>query len=242
MKKEKKLEQPKLKPKKQIKEKEVTKQITPKPKAEVKKGLQKHLFNLTKGKRKVELTLMNLDFNAPFSANPAVAAVKITKKTDVAKVDPRTGKAQGKAWTVNPIGVSAILIPPPCPKKITGVGIVTSVVVNDPGNGWTPPIEPGDPAPSYPVNLELEEVIPVDTGGINYGKGDLVCVKNTETGEERCFEPEFGPFGQITGVVIPPYGGDPGPDEPIIDIPTIVMIDVAAADPNKITSSLTKLS
>ena len=178
-------------------------------KAEVSKGVQSHMFNAPKGKRSIELTLTNLDFNAPFSQNPAVAAVKITKKTDVAKVDPRTGKAQGKAWTVNPIGVSAILIPPPCPKKISGVGIITSVVVNDPGNGWTPPIEPGDPAPSYPVNLELTELAVLDPG-INYGEGDVVCIKNTETGEERCFPPNFGPFGQIESIPIPDGGGGAG--------------------------------
>jgi len=172
------------------------------------KPIEYHSFNAPKGKRSIELTLTNLDFNAPFSQNPAVAAVKITKKMDVAKVDPRTGKAQGKAWTTNPIGVSAILIPPPCPKKITGVGIVTSVVVSDPGNGWTPPIEPGDPAPSYPVNLELKEIIPVDGGGINYGKDDVVCVKNTETGEERCFPPNLGPFGQIESVDLPTEDGN----------------------------------
>ena len=172
------------------------------------KPIEYHSFNAPKGKRSLELTLTNLDFNAPFSQNPAVAAVKITKKMDVAKVDPSTGKAQGKAWTVNPIGVSAILIPPPCPKKITGVGIVTSVVVSDPGNGWTPPIEPGDPAPSYPVNLELKEIIPVDGGGINYGKDDVVCVKNTETGEERCFPPNLGPFGQIESVDLPTGDGN----------------------------------
>ena len=172
------------------------------------KPIEYHSFNAPKGKRSLELTLTNLDFNAPFSQNPAVAAVKITKKMDVAKVDPSTGKAQGKAWTVNPIGVSAILIPPPCPKKITGVGIVTSVVVSDPGNGWTPPIEPGDPAPSYPVNLELKEIIPVDGGGINYGKDDVVCIKNTETGEERCFPPNLGPFGQIESVDLPTGDGN----------------------------------
>ena len=172
-------------------------------KAEVDKGVQSHMFNAPKGKRSIELTLTNLDFNAPFSQNPTVAAVKITKKTDVAKVDPRTGKAQGKAWTVNPIGVSAILIPPPCPKKITGVGIVTSVVVNDPGNGWTPPIEPGDPAPSYPVNLELTELAVADPG-INYDcSKDVVCIKNTETGEERCFSPTCGPFGALEKVDLP---------------------------------------
>ena len=172
-------------------------------KAVVSKGLQSHMFNAPKGKRSIELTLMNLDFNAPFSTNPAVAAVKITKKTDVAKVDPRTGKAQGKPWTVNPIGISAVLVPPPCPKKITGVGIVTSVVVNDPGNGWTPPVEPGDPAPSYPINLELKELAVIDPG-INYDcSKDVVCIKNTETGEERCFPPKCGPFGILEGVDLP---------------------------------------
>ena len=171
------------------------------------KPIEFHSFNAPKGKRSLELTLTNLDFNAPFSQNPAVAAVKITKKMNVAKVDPRTGKAQGKAWTVNPIGVSAILIPPPCPKKITGVGIVTSVIVSDPGNGYTPPIDPSDTTPSYPVNLELKEIIPLDGGGINYGPGDVVCIKNTETGEEQCFEPKFGPFGQIESVPIPEGGG-----------------------------------
>ena len=92
------------------------------------------------------------------------------------------------------------------PKKITGVGIVTSVVVNDPGNGWTPPIEPGDPAPSYPVNLELKEIAILDPGINYYCSKDLVCVKNTETGEERCFQPTCGPFGILEKVDLPVDG------------------------------------
>ena len=92
-------------------------------KAEVGNGISKTQFNVTEGKRTVELTLTNIQLNSPFSSNPTVAAVKITKKTQVAKVDPRTGTAQGKPWTVNPLGISAVLIPPPCPKKINGVGI-----------------------------------------------------------------------------------------------------------------------
>ena len=94
------------------------------------------------------------------------------------------------------------------------------MVVYDPGNGWTPPVLPGDTTPSYPVNLELTDIIPVGDGNINYGPGDIVCIKNTVTGEEQCFEPEFGPFGQITkvplggGEITPPEGppvptGDP---------------------------------
>jgi len=191
------------------------------------KPIENHSFNAPKGKQTLELTLFNRDFQAPFSSNPAVAAVKITKKTNVAKIDPRTGKAKGQPWTVNPIGVSAILIPPPCPKMITGVGMVDRVEIFDPGNGYTPPIKPsGADSPSYPVGLGLDDLKVVD-GGINYGPGDVVCVKDNITGEERCFEPEFGPFGQITKVVTDP--GDRGDDPTIggdggMDSSTMMML------------------
>ena len=166
------------------------------------KPIENHSFNAPKGKRTLELTLMNLDFQAPFASNPAVASVKITKKTNVAKVDPRTGKAKGQPWTVNPVGVSAILIPPPCPKKITGIGIVNRVDVFDPGNGYTPPVKPTDASsPSYPVTLGLDK-IDVTDGGINYGPGDVVCIKDAITGQEQCFPPKFGPFGQIEEIPI----------------------------------------
>ena len=174
-------------------------------KAEVGNGITKSQFNVTEGKRTVELTLTNIQLNLPFSSNPTVAGVKITKKTQVAKVDPRTGTAQGKPWTVNPLGISAILIPPPCPKKINGVGIVTSVIITDPGNGFptdpTPP--PGTPPAGPPVILELDEII--GEPGINYGPDDQVCVINTETGEEICFTPPKTP---TTGI---------GPFKPTID-------------------------
>ena len=169
-------------------------------KAGVGKGLVKTQFNVTEGKRTIELTLTNIQLNAPFSQNPTVAAVKITKKVQVAKVDPTTGTALGKPWIVNPLGVSAILIPPPCPKKINGVGIVTSVIITDPGNGFPTPITPpgGDPPAGPPVILELDEII--GEPGINYGPDDQVCVINTETGEEICFTP---PKTSTTG--IPPF-------------------------------------
>jgi len=166
--------------------------------SEVGNGVTKTQFEAPKGKGTIELTLMNLNFNAPFSQNPAVAAVKITRKVDVAKVDPRTGTALGKPWTVNPVGVSAILIPPPCPKKINGVGIVTAVIITDPGNGFPTPITPpgGDPPPGPPVIIECPEIIPEDPG-INYDDEDQVCIVNKETGEEICFTPPKGPFGEI---------------------------------------------
>jgi len=166
--------------------------------AEGKTNVNKGQFNVTEGKRTVEIVLTNLNFNAEFARNPTVAGVKITKKTQVAKVDPRTGTAQGKPWTVNPLGISAILIPPPCPKKINGVGIVTDVIITDPGNGFPTPITPpgGDPPAGPPVILELDEVIP-ENPGINYAPDDPVCIVNPETGEEVCFIPDKGPFGEM---------------------------------------------
>jgi len=166
-------------------------------KAEGKTNVNKGQFNVTEGKRTVEVVLTNLDFNAEFARNPALAGVKITKKTQVAKVDPRTGTAQGKPWLVNPLGVSAILIPPPCPKKINGVGIVTAVIITDPGGGFETPVTPGDPPPSGPpVIMEVDEIIPEDEG-INYGPEDEVCIVNTETGEEVCYIPPKPDFGRI---------------------------------------------
>ena len=95
------------------------------------------------------------------------------------------------------MGVSAILIPPPCPKKINGVGIVTSVTIIDPGNGFETPVTSGDPPPSGPpVIIECPEIVPEDEG-INYAPEDQVCIVNTETGEEICFTPTKGPFGTI---------------------------------------------
>ena len=195
--------------------------------AQGKTNVNKGQFNVTEGKRTVEIVLTNLDFNAEYARNPTVAGVKITKKTQVAKLDPRSGTALGKPWTVNPVGVSAILIPPPCPKKIDGVGIVTSVIITDPGNGFDPPIrEPDTDDPSGPpVIIEVVEIIP-DDRGLNYGPDDKVCIVNTETGEEICYIPPKGPFGEILpfdprktprvppGPPDPPGGGDPPPTAP----------------------------
>ena len=188
--------------------------------AEVGSGISKTQFTAPKGKRKIELTLTNLDFNAPFKTNPTVAAVKITRKVQVAKVDPKSGTALGKPWTANPIGVSAILIPPPCPKKINGVGIVTDVIITDPGNGFDPPIREVDPTvpTGPPVIMEVEKIIPEDEG-INYGPDDKVCIVNTETGEEVCFIPPKPPFGGIPEFdprKTPP--APPGPPDPTPEI------------------------
>ena len=172
--------------------------------AQVHRGITKSSFRAPKGKHTIELILNNIPGPSThtFALNPYATAVKITTKANVAKVDPRTGKALGKPWTVNPIGVSAVLIPPPCPKIINGVGIVTDVVVDDPGNGWPAPVPPDpDEDPStYPVILELADVIPVGDP-INYDCAvDTIEVVPPNGAELTLCE--CGPFGEILKVCI----------------------------------------
>ena len=122
-------------------------------------GRRKTNFNITKGKRTIELELSNIRIpDTGFQQNPVVGFAQITKK-----VSQATGVS--KPWTENPMGISAILIPPPCPKRIRGKGVVTDVIVDDPGNGFPRP-GTGD----YPVALRLKNVI-VDDTGINYSCG-----------------------------------------------------------------------
>ena len=91
------------------------------------------LFNATKGKKSVQLELSNIRIpNTGFRENPVVTFVEIIKNSSVSKVAPLP-------WTTNPIGVSAILIPPPCPKLVKGKGIISRVIVDDPGNGYACP-------------------------------------------------------------------------------------------------------
>jgi len=128
--------------------------------AKVFEGVRTFTFNATKGKKTLELEFRNIPGNntSTFATNPVVFSVIITKKTDTA-----TGAS--KSWIQNPMGISAILIPPPCPRVIKGKGVVTRVDVDDPGNSFPPPAGPG-----YPVALRLESVKVLDPG-INHNCG-----------------------------------------------------------------------
>jgi hypothetical protein len=83
-------------------------------------------FNAKKGKRTLELELSNLSFpNTGFPENPVYTSVEINKNVSLLRA------GSGKSWDENPIGVGAILIPPPCPRKISGKGVVTDIIVTD---------------------------------------------------------------------------------------------------------------
>ena len=147
------------------------------------------LFNATKGKKSVQLELSNVRLpGTGFNENPTYAFVEIIKKSSISKALPLP-------WTTNPIGISAILIPPPCPKLIKGKGVISRVIVLDPGNNYacppgqtlnpetgrceSPPVLEQEalpaqlgtpPPPQYPVCLILDEVL-VEDPGINYNCG-----------------------------------------------------------------------
>ena len=134
-----------------------------------------YTFNASAGKYDVVIELENVRSptnkgnDTTFSINPMGAALYISK--DVTFTD-----SNKTPWTDNPMAISAILIPPPCAKKIGGKGVINKVIVEDPGNGYLPVENPGTPGTGYPVTLVLDQVI-VENSGINYRCGeDLIQI------------------------------------------------------------------
>ena len=131
---------------------------------DVSENIEEKTRRFTAGKKTVEITLENS--NQPgtnFVLNPVYCGLEILAQVPTEINDQ-------SSWKKNPVGASAILIPPPCPQEIGGVGIVTDVVVTTPGVGYSGGIGPG-----YPVILELDEII-IENPGINYNIGDPVIV------------------------------------------------------------------
>jgi hypothetical protein len=148
-----------------------------------------------------------------FDANPSAFAVNISIPTEV---KPELGTSEereqrGKSWKQNPTAISAVLIPPPCPKKRKGKGVVVDVVVDDPGGPYPTPITPTDPG--YPVVLKLKKVIP-DPPGINYDPGgagpvfppyvDAPDPELSDDGDQIVITP---PNGAKLKPIIGPHGG-----------------------------------
>ena len=120
--------------------------------------------NITQGKYNVVVECNNIpDTTSIFNNNPTGFALVIRKNVSILK-------DYGKSWDENPMGVGAILIPPPCPRRIRGKGVVTDVIVNDPGNGYLPPILPTTTPPSA-LALIQTNVPGVPGGGAGAGAG-----------------------------------------------------------------------
>jgi hypothetical protein len=61
-------------------------------------------------------------------------------------------QADKRSWLTNPVGISAVLLAPPCPKDPGGVGILTAITVDEPGNGY----ETKPPGDSDYVNISVK--------------------------------------------------------------------------------------
>jgi hypothetical protein len=162
-------------------------------------------FNATAGKKSVELRLRNIRIaNTGFQQNPTEVQMDI-----IVPVNVSTGLS--RPWIQNPVGISAILIPPPCPLEVIGKGKICKVVVDDPGNGFPviPTISTGEG--TYPVTLELEG-IEVINPGINHNCGVDQVVIEPSNGAQLSYECDT--FGRIikvnvdspTGSGVPPRG------------------------------------
>ena len=150
---------------------------------------------LNRGTYDIEVQLTNIRSNKNlFKNNPSGFALKITKDITIVS-------SESPAWKTNPVGVSAVIIPPPCRKKVRGVGIVTDIIVTDPGNGYPPPGDNISTADIPRVTLQLIDIDLITTG-IGYTSGDRIIV-DTPGGGPIPFTPVLNDFGQITGVDVP---------------------------------------
>jgi hypothetical protein len=169
-----------------------------------------YTFNATQGKYDVVLELENVKTEkggkdeSVFASNPMGVALSISK-------DVSFDETNKTPWTTNPMGVSAILIPPPCAKKIGGRGVIDRVEVIDTGNGYLPP---GEQGPGYPVTLVLDEIKVIDTG-INYRCGEDEIKIFPDNGAK--FSYTCDSFGRIKDVKVD-IPGDPITVNPIITI------------------------
>ena len=182
------------------------------------RGLKTINATIKSGKRNVKLTLQNLKILATsFKNNPTVAACKITCKEPVEIADQRP-------WLVNPVGVSAVLISPPCDRIVGGGGTVTEVRIVEEGNSYPPPEGPG-----IPSQVVITDIIPDPTPGF---PGDTIELVGIGT-----FPVTKGPFGTIIAVNIPAEG------IPITETPNIIppgtpvtklIPDTPTADPDTV--------
>ncbi len=163
-------------------------------------GVKSFDVDVTAGKKTLEIELFNQGVNpGPFSTNPTVVAARID-------YNGTRGTGKSKSWDDNPMGISAELIPPPCPKEVGGKGVITEVIVDDPGNGFdTPPLGPPPPdaqpdpdAPTVvPVALQLKSVDIVQPG-INMRCGLDPIVIEPSNGAELSYDCDT--FGRPTKI------------------------------------------
>lgn len=156
---------------------------------------------ISKGKYEVKVVCNNVTLpkNILIGNNPTGFALKIVKDVVISETS--------FPWTTNPVGISAILIPPPCPKVVDGKGIVVDINVKSPGNGF-PSISQGG-VPTVVTIKDIEPTLP----GINYDPDDKAIINDTPV------PIEVDNFGRVTS--IKPSAPIIVTDTPVIEIPSL---------------------
>ena len=146
--------------------------------------------NISKGKYTIRIESENGSDppNFVFNTNSNGFALVVSRLVDV--------RGSSAPWSANPVGVSAVLVSPPCPRKIRGKGLVTDIIVEEPGNGYVGAVDGGS---GYPVILQLKEVLVKDPG-INYNCGVDKIEIIPDNG--AVLDYECNPFGRITKINI----------------------------------------
>ena len=166
--------------------------------------------NITQGKYDITVECNNIpNRTSIFTNNPTGFGLVISKNISVLR------EGSGKSWDENPIGVGAILIPPPCPRRIRGKGIVTDIIVNDPGNGYLPPISPTT-TPSSVLELIQKDIPGVPGSGAGAGAGGGIGGPGGPGGPGGVGgigAPGVGPGGGGTGIGVGGVG--PGGNVPL---------------------------
>ena len=158
----------------------------------------------------LKLTSKNLP-NTGFKENPVSIFLEITGNVEV-------DSGERYSWIKNPVGVSAILIPPPCRKIISGKGTIIDIV----------PIIPGEQYPTDDL-IERDSIIdfkcpPGQILDSNTGKCINLCPPEKQFDEvsQTCVDvplivdpqPELPPGIIPNTYDPPPGGGDPPPGFP----------------------------
>ena len=156
---------------------------------------------ISKGKYEVKVVCNNITLpkNILIGNNPTGFALKIVKDVVISETS--------FPWTTNPVGISAILIPPPCPKVVDGKGIVVDIDVKSPGNGF-PSISQGG-VPTVVTIKTIEPTLP----GINYDPDDKAIINDIPV------PIEVDNFGRVTS--IKPSAPIIVTDTPVIEIPSL---------------------
>ena len=153
------------------------------------KGVEVYEHRVTNpGKRDIKLILQNASIpGTSFRGNPTVASCRITVEENIELADQRS-------WLINPVGISAVLLAPPCERVVGGIGTVTKVIVEEPGNSHPPA---GSDTSGVPGQVVLTKITP-QKPGIGYTPGDTVSIPGIATN----LPITTGPFGTITGIGI----------------------------------------